>query len=354
MKPKILCALLLFLSPLTSFGADQVITAKGNIIFETGGDYVRIEKPVRVNFLKNFDGTGPAPGGVPIGGVVAVVPNLHANLWQPPSSGAIKDGFMRADGNTIPSCSDCKIPSGTTLPNMVGRYVKGNSTSGTLTGASSRQLISNNIPALSKAATLGGQVDGSGNATTHTHSYDHSHTSNDVTTSHTHSHAHTHTIGLDLDAGHGHSFTSSPFAGSTSNHAHASVEGPTGHGLARWTPGSQPVTFAFNPTMASNATYNGPWVAWYSGGHNHTFSTNGASINHNHGTTLTNTGAFSTGDISASHSHTVASFTSPTDNQSSTHTHTYNAGAITMGNVSPTAITLQPAYVQVVWVIRVK
>jgi hypothetical protein len=75
------------------------------------------------------------PGSVPIGGMVAVMPNTHANAWQPPASGQIKDGFMRADGATVPACSDCVIPAGQVLPNMNAKYPRGNTTSGTAGGS---------------------------------------------------------------------------------------------------------------------------------------------------------------------------------------------------------------------------
>jgi hypothetical protein len=73
------------------------------------------------------------PGTVPIGGMVAVMPNIDvSNAWQPPASGAIKDGFMRADGTTIAAShrnAGCKLAVGTKLPNMVNSYPRGNTTS---------------------------------------------------------------------------------------------------------------------------------------------------------------------------------------------------------------------------------
>jgi hypothetical protein len=80
------------------------------------------------------------PGTVPLGGMVAVVPNLDtANAWQPPASGVIKDGFMRADGATVPSGQGSPL-QGKVLPNMtpsVGndRYLKASRATSWTTGS---------------------------------------------------------------------------------------------------------------------------------------------------------------------------------------------------------------------------
>ena len=85
------------------------------------------------------------PGSVPIGGMVAVMPNTHANAWQPPAScTTVKDGFVRAGYSgspcTVPiGCTDCIIPGGTALPNMnTAAYMKGADTSGGTGGANSQ------------------------------------------------------------------------------------------------------------------------------------------------------------------------------------------------------------------------
>lgn len=83
-------------------------------------------------------------GSVPIGGMVAVTPNTHANAWQPPADcSTIKDGFMRTStaagvACTVPACSDCIIPAGTTLPNMYQKYARGGGTSGSTGGANTQ------------------------------------------------------------------------------------------------------------------------------------------------------------------------------------------------------------------------
>lgn len=81
------------------------------------------------------------PGAVPIGGMVAVMPSTHANAWQPPTSGEIKDGFMRADGATIDATdvsNGSLFPAGTVLPNMKEKYPRGNITSGSTGGANTQ------------------------------------------------------------------------------------------------------------------------------------------------------------------------------------------------------------------------
>jgi hypothetical protein len=72
------------------------------------------------------------PGAVPLGGIVMVMPTTLAAAWQPPVSGVIKDGFMRADGATVPSGQGSPM-QGLTLPNMTGYFPKGAVTSGTAT-----------------------------------------------------------------------------------------------------------------------------------------------------------------------------------------------------------------------------
>jgi hypothetical protein len=70
--------------------------------------------------------------------MVVVMPNVSGNAWQPPVVGAIKDGFMRADGTVITVThvsQGCVFAAGTVLPNMVQKYPRGNITSGTTGGA---------------------------------------------------------------------------------------------------------------------------------------------------------------------------------------------------------------------------
>jgi len=134
--------LLLTLFSSLAFGADHLLYApSGNLILDAKtGSTVKINKTLQVDKIVNLAGTSGAPGMVPIGGMVAVMPNTHANAWQPPATGVIKDGFMRADGAVVPACSDCVIPAGATLPNMVSRFPKGSTTSGTTAGSATKNL----------------------------------------------------------------------------------------------------------------------------------------------------------------------------------------------------------------------
>ncbi len=72
-----------------------------------------------------------APGYVPIGGMVAVMPTIATGAgeaWQPPATGVIKDGFMRADGHQITAgnvTAGSKIPLNTYLPDMVAMMPRG-------------------------------------------------------------------------------------------------------------------------------------------------------------------------------------------------------------------------------------
>ena len=85
---------------------------------------------------KTFQDGMFGPGSVPLGCMIVAMPNIDAvNSWQPPLSGAIKDGFMRADGTIINAghiSQGCLLAVGTVLPNMIQKYPRGNTTSGAL------------------------------------------------------------------------------------------------------------------------------------------------------------------------------------------------------------------------------
>jgi len=96
------------------------------------------------------------PGAVPLGGLVAVMPNIDVVIaWQPPATGEIKDGFMRADGTAITSTHKglgCKLTVGTVLPNLTAKYLKGNTASGATGGSNTftpaGTNAASNVPAL--------------------------------------------------------------------------------------------------------------------------------------------------------------------------------------------------------------
>jgi len=105
-------------------------------------------------------------GQVPIGGMVAIMPSVTGS-WQPPASGVIKNGFMRADGSTVPSGQGSPL-AGKILPNMTNRYLKGSTTSGNTGGGNTVTLAASNIPSLS--GTFTSTVDGDhSHMMTHTH-----------------------------------------------------------------------------------------------------------------------------------------------------------------------------------------
>lgn len=221
------------------------------------------------------------PGFVPLGGIVPVAPAIDAtNAWQPPSSGVIKDGFMRADGTTISIShrnAGCKLATGTVLPNMVNRYPRGNTTSGsTGTGSNTVTLGTANIPQMS------GDF-GSGTVSAdHVHAY-----SVSIGTAGSHSH-----LILIRYSGGGVGWIGGDY----------SPGGP--HKIVR----SNDLPYYANINVSNQSgTEDGA-------NHSHTISgsTAGISVNHTHGT------------------------------------------AVALGSASPTEVNNEPAYTEVVWVIRVK
>lgn len=97
-------------------------------------------KNLKVDTVTNTAGTSTPPGMVPLGGMVAVMPNLDTgNAWQPPAHNVIKDGFMRADGGTVPSGQGSPL-QGRVLPNMgltsggVNAYPRGSAATSWSTG----------------------------------------------------------------------------------------------------------------------------------------------------------------------------------------------------------------------------
>lgn len=278
--------LLLALVAGSAFGADQKISApSGNLILDAkAGSVVKVNKTLQVDSIKNLAGTSGAPGMVPIGGMVAVMPTTHANAWQPPADcSTIKDGFMRTSTTAgaacvVPTCADCVIPAGTTLPNMYQKYTRGGGTSGTTGGANTQGLAAVNIPQVSTSYTPAGSVSGSatGGGVDHTHS------------------------------------------GSTGEGSFsyaAVIVGQSTSLSMDWD--SHLLTRGGNVVDSTPGTYN-----WNGRKHTHDFGTSGASVySHTHG-------------LSASFGGTAAT--------------------ITVGNASPTEVNNEPAYTEVVWIIRVK
>jgi hypothetical protein len=90
---------------------------------------------------------------VPIGGMVAVMAST-ANAWAPPTSGQCKDGFARADGVAFSghaTCTGAVITA--TPPNMTAKYPRGNTTSGTTGGSNTTTLTTTQLPAHTHGGT---------------------------------------------------------------------------------------------------------------------------------------------------------------------------------------------------------
>jgi hypothetical protein len=108
---------------------DSATTSDSSVVRTTGNQ--------SIGGTKTFTDGITGPGSVPIGGMVAVMPHVSGS-WQPPASGAVKDGFMRADGSVV---SDGDSPlNGQTLPNMTGNtYARGDITSSSVSGGANTQ-----------------------------------------------------------------------------------------------------------------------------------------------------------------------------------------------------------------------
>jgi hypothetical protein len=237
-----------------------------------------------------------APGMVPIGGMVAVMPTTHANAWQPPATGVIKDGFMRADGNTVPTCADCIIPAGTTLPNMTNAFLMGSTTS-------------SSTPTSSNTKDLN-----------HLHTIDHTHGTDSklgsITLAHNHSYKHTHQI-MSVNGG-----GSSVWFRNTSDNTLTSFTFSGSVGVF-----SDYATSAAAPDSASRTQISNSDGSYYSAGV--ASGVNGDGTNANTDSKLS--------DYNAAHTHATNS--QSTSNSGSSLSSTFD---------------IRPAYNTTVWIIRVK
>ena len=376
MNKKILATILLLVATL-AFAADKYVNSSGNLILDAGsGSYVKVLKEMRVTSIKNIDGTSGAPGQVPIGVMVAAMPSFHANAWQPPASGAIKDGFMRADGATISAqnVTDGSVfPAGTVLPNMSNSFLRGATTSSaTATGSDTRDISHNHTMAHTHDTTV-----------SHTHTMAHTH---DTSIAHTHGYGFAHTHGTDsqlstLSLAHQHNY----------KHGHQILYGDWGIaavGLSSatnsttsfdtWsvTPGgSATQTFVFLgadsgqiggsgstrpnvrvPTTATTAVYSSGVVSGVSG--------DGASaltdpqlgsnnLAHSHSTTSQ---AGTTGTTTSQTGTTFTSGAASNATTSAPSTSTFTSGAASNATTTSggsASLDIKPAYLNTVWVIRV-
>lgn len=274
---------------------------------------------------KTFSGGIYGPGAVPIGGMVAVMPTLHANAWQPGATGVIKDGFMRADGHTVTAqnvTDGCLFPAATVLPNMVEKYPRGNITSGT-PGGSNTQASNVTISAHSRSTDVALSA--------------HSLSTNVALTAN-----HTVTQPTFNVPGHYHSIDST---GATLNidtssgtHSHAITGG--------YLIDSSTNTVSIEDSGTADAKYGTPTIASSTGGHVHAKANFGGYIG------LVTGG--SNGDASfATTAGTSSAVAAHVITQPAISAHTITQPAFSDHTVTNNAVNNEPAYVEVVWVIRV-
>lgn len=330
---------------------DKSFTSVGNFLLDSGS-VIKILTDLRVNSLYNADGSQKLPGFVPVGGMIAVMPSTNSKAWQPDSGCAIKDGFVRAGLNSgtpcvVPACADCGIPAGTALPNMVGKFIRGNTTSNTAAGGNVVVALAN-VPQLSSTVTYAG-VQSSG----HTHNINHGHPSNvtdgnnqNHTHSATHSHGgsssddsttHTHAIGPIGHALHEHYFTNGSGESHTTNYG--SNTGPV-------------ATFRFAPAKVNQNNYwDDQFTMRSTGAHGHGGATasDGAG-GHGHDGAGMASGNSPTNNNSSSHAHGTLSATNSLANSGTDHTHNVTFSFANGGQ----AVNTSPTNIEVVWVIRVR
>ena len=361
---------------------------------------------------KTFQDGTVGPGSVPIGCMIVAMPNIDAvNSWQPPSSGAIKDGFMRADGTIINAghvSQGCLLAAGTVLPNMIQKYPRGNTTSGTTGGSNTFTPAGTN--ATSNVAASGLAFSGTG-----------------INPSSTFAAAGNFTDSVSVPAsGLTFSGTSATYSVSVPGHYHGmgtgaslSVDINHTHGSQTFTSGNQSAdhTHTGGTGYAGNARANngilvgqdnqnsqawddytlsrGTYVVSPTGGtgnfpgrlHTHSFTTDGMNVSHTHSTTValsalgatpkTPTGSIGlvTGGVDGNAVHTASGSNTPSGTIAGTATGTGTATARSSwftsttytpsGTITGTATAAaqaftgtpassEPAYVEVIWVIRVK
>ena len=330
---------------------DKSFTSVGNFFLDSGS-VIKILTELRVDSLYNANGSQKLPGFVPVGGMIAVMPNTNSKAWQPDSGCAIKDGFMRAGLNSgtpcvVPTCADCGIPAGTTLPNMVGKFIRGNTTSNTAAGGNVVVAVAN-VPQISSTVTYTG-VQSIG----HTHNINHGHPSNvtdgnnqDHTHDATHTHGgsssddsttHTHPLGTYGHAAHEHYFTNS--GGETHTTNFGANTGPV-------------ATFRFAPSQVNGTCYwDDMFTMRSTGAHSHGgAAASDAAGGHGHDATGIASGNSSTSGNTSTHAHGTLSATNSLVNSATDHSHNVTFSFANGGQ----AVNTTPTNIEVVWVIRVR
>jgi len=299
--------------------------------------------------VKSFVDGVQGPGTVPIGCMLASMPNIDAvNAWQPPASGVIKDGFMRADGTIIDAghvALGCLLALGTTLPSMMQRYPRGGTTSGATGGSNTFTPAGTNAASTVPASGLAF----SGSSTSYSVSVP----------------AHYHSNGTGSTAATSVGVTggtaSGTFASSSHSHDQGSLRAAIGASngdigalsyVASWVHGNAATTTAYtvfgaSSTSASRSFNHHTPVNGDTGGNSASASLSSTAASMTGSNTVTGTFGLVTGGqngnaaISASGSNTPAG--------SITGTATATAQVFT-----GTTSNSEPAYVETIWVIRVK
>ena len=286
-----------------------------------------------------------APGQVPLGGMIAVMPTMHANAWQPPATGAIKDGFMRADGATVSAqnvTDGSQFPAGTVLPNMVSAFPRGATTSAVAaTGSDTRDI-------------------------SHTHAMAHNH---DTSIAHTHGYGFAHTHGTDsqlstLNLAHQHNY----------KHGHQILYGDWGIAAVGLSSATNSTTSfdTWSVTPGGSATQTSVFL-WADSGQ---IGGSGSTRPNVRVPTTATTAVYSSGVVSGVSGDGASALTDPQlGSNNLAHSHTTNSQSATSGTTSSQSATtftsgaasnatttsggsasldIKPAYLNTVWVIRVK
>lgn len=268
-------------------------------------------------------------GLLPIGAVVPLMANL-SGAYVPPTSGQVKDGFMRCDGAAIPLGQTI---TGNT-PNLSdNRFLMGSTASGTVGGNASNQktLSTSELPG-------------------HTHNFDHGH-SNTLSVATDGGHGHGHALSAAGGGAHGHSFSltanntdlSHSHSGSTSTNpvpanrdAGGSAGTPTSTNSGIWT-----LTGASFINIIDIANSN----------HSHSFSTGGASVGMNHSHSVSG----SVGGSDGAHSHVISGSVGGSDGL---HNHALSGGISNFSGStgsagSGSAFDIRPLYLSTIYLLRV-
>ena len=332
---------------------DKLFKSPGNFIIDAITD-VKIITTLRSDTPWDINGTQRLPGFVPVGGMLAVMPSTSPTAWQPDSGCGIKNGFVRAGlalGTpcSVPVCADCAIPQGTLLPNMVGKFARGNTTSGT-TGGGSVLVSNSNIPQIIGAVTSSGiQSQGHTHTTSHSHPGDVS-LGNSAAHSHTAQHYHGTSIGFD-SATHYHVANVDTIAG----YRHSITNGAgENHSSAYGANNGAVTVFRFGPVLPENRPVyvSARWSTTASGAHTHGYGAVATSASsHGHGAAQSTSGGATTNNNEISHAHSTIS-TSALFLDNSTVDHTHNTSFdFTNGGL---AVNTTPTNIEVVWVVRVR